>query len=132
MPPFFAFPELLEQIQKRNPQFRLRLLEGRLLRLWPELVGETISRHAQAIRVQERVLWLAVEHPVWKSELTLRKSELLKKLNVGIKNQMEFSGQEHPFLKDIAFVEASAHQGKEQMQSSGKIWFSLKRRPKKS
>lgn len=123
MPPFFTFSELLSQIQRRNPQFRLRLLEGRLLQLWPSLVGETIGKQAEAVRVQDRVLWLAIKHPVWKSELLHRKAELLKRLNDNIQKLMEFSGEEHPYLKDLAFMDSTAHESRTDAQQSGRLWI---------
>jgi predicted nucleic acid-binding Zn ribbon protein len=40
-----------------------------------------MARHTRTIRVQDAVLWVEVDHPIWKSELHHRKRQILDRLN---------------------------------------------------
>lgn len=54
-----------------------------LLSRWGEVVGERIARVAQPSGVARGVLYVEVRSSAWMSELTLMKSELLRRLNAG-------------------------------------------------
>ncbi len=50
---------------------------------WAIAVGPAIAKHTRALRVQDRVLWVEVDHPIWRSELHYRKRQILELLNEG-------------------------------------------------
>src|SRR3954454_13552274 len=73
--------DILKKAQESHPSFKLRLAEAEALERWKLAVGEVIEKHAKAIRVQNGVLWVEVQHPIWKSELHYRKQQILDILN---------------------------------------------------
>ncbi len=97
--------EIIRKAQKKHPAFSLRLSEAEALGRWPIAVGEVIAKHARAVRVQSSVLWVEVEHPIWRSELFHRKHQILDILNG--KTPCAKKGLTPPkeILKDIHFVD---------------------------
>lgn len=81
-----AFDRLIDIIKKaaaRNQAFSRRLEEAEAVARWETAVGPAIAKHSRAIRVQDKVLWVEVDHPIWKSELHHRKRQILEILNFG-------------------------------------------------
>ena len=75
--------DILKKVQSRYPGFAKRLDEVEALARWETAVGPAIAKHSRAIRVQDSVLWVEVDHPIWKSELHHRKQQILTLLNGG-------------------------------------------------
>lgn len=73
--------DILKMIGNRYPAFSRRLEEVEALARWEKAVGPGIAKHSRAIRVQDTVLWVEVDHPIWKSELHHRKRQILSILN---------------------------------------------------
>lgn len=48
-----------------------RLRERRLLEAWPAVVGPRVARHSRAVDLEDGVLLLQADHPVWRQELVL-------------------------------------------------------------
>lgn len=99
--------EIIRKVQERNPGFKARLAEAEALGRWEGAVGDLIARHARAIRVQNGVLWVEVQNPIWKSELHYRKQQILAILNgkaAGAKSQFSLLKE---VLTDIHYVDAS-------------------------
>ena len=79
-----AFDRLFDILKKagvRYPSMSKRIDEAEALARWEKAVGPAIAKHSRAIRVQEGVLWVEVDHPIWKSELHHRKRQILDLLN---------------------------------------------------
>lgn len=58
------------------------LLEYRIThRGWNELMGSVIAMHTRNIYIYNQVLYLECDSPVVRQELSLRKSEIVYKLN---------------------------------------------------
>lgn len=74
---------ILRQAQSRYPGFARRFEEAEALGRWPVAVGPAIAKHTRAMKVQDSVLWVEVDHPIWKSELHHRKHQILAILNQG-------------------------------------------------
>ncbi len=55
--------------------------EAEALGRWNTAVGDLIAKHAKAVRVHESILWVEVEHPIWRAELHYRKKQILDILN---------------------------------------------------
>jgi predicted nucleic acid-binding Zn ribbon protein len=62
---------------------------------WYEVVGEKISEIAIPVKNKNGVLFIKVEDPIWRFELSRRKEELLPKINERIKKNT---------IKEIVFI----------------------------
>src|SRR4029450_11733866 len=62
------------------PDLRDRLLEHRVCRAWPQVVGVEAARRAQARSFADGCLTVAVDNSPWLHELTLRSEELTGRL----------------------------------------------------
>jgi predicted nucleic acid-binding Zn ribbon protein len=96
---FTRLGEILEKVRKRHPKFAQRLTEAQALSRWEQAVGPQIAKHSQAIGVEDGVLKVEVNHPIWRSELHHRKAQILEILNGS------GEGGERTVLKDILFVD---------------------------
>src|SRR3989442_8411230 len=63
------------------PDLRDRVLEHRIRRAWPQVVGADAARRAQARTFADGCLTVAVDNSPWLHELTLRGEELTRRLN---------------------------------------------------
>ncbi len=97
---FFTLVDILKRVQKRYPGFAKRLEEAEALGRWELAVGPGIAKHSRAIKVQDSILWVEVDHSIWRSELHHRKRQILDLLNQGKE------GQE--IIKDLFFVDKRA------------------------
>ncbi|MDR3608765.1 MAG: DUF721 domain-containing protein [Oligoflexia bacterium] len=80
---FLKLTEILKQAQRKFPALSRRLDEAEALGRWELAVGPIIAKHSRALRVQDSMLWVEVDHPIWKSELHHRKRQILEILNKG-------------------------------------------------
>jgi len=102
---FDSLLDILRKAQRRHPGFAKRLGEAEALGRWDVAVGPAIAKHTRAIRVQEGVLWVEVDHPIWKSELHHRKHQILELLNSG---RGESLAPAKDPVKDIFFADKRA------------------------
>jgi predicted nucleic acid-binding Zn ribbon protein len=51
---------------------------------WERVVGERIAQMTTATRILQGVLFVHVKTSTWRNELTLRKKEIINKLNIEI------------------------------------------------
>ena len=61
-----------------------KLREYSVITSWQALVGEQIARVAKPQRVENGVLLVVVESAPWRAELTLRRREIIDKINACI------------------------------------------------
>jgi predicted nucleic acid-binding Zn ribbon protein len=61
---------------------------------WESAVGEQIAKMTKATRIEKGVLFVSVRTSTWRNELTLRKKEIVNKLNGVVGNNV---------VKDIRF-----------------------------
>ena len=66
----------------------------RLISLWGEVVDGRVKKHAEAVKIRNRVLYVATSSSAWAQELTYLKREIIKKFN-------EKAGEEA--IRDIRF-----------------------------
>lgn len=78
---FDSIKDILEKIRAKNPALRNRLEEATAVEAWEKTVGPQIANHARALKVDAGVLWVEVDHSVWRTELHHRKRQILEKLN---------------------------------------------------
>jgi len=62
------------------PDLRDRLLEHRIRRAWPAVVGGDAARRAQPRSFVDGCLTVVVDNSPWLHELTLRSDELTRRL----------------------------------------------------
>ncbi len=72
-----------------------RLRETDAVRRFAEVVGEQISQHAEAVKIDHGKLYVRVSSPTWRQELSYRKAEIAKMLNDALGENV---------VKDVFFV----------------------------
>ena len=111
-----AFEKLLD-ILKRQPKLNQRLEEAEALGRWAVAVGPIIAKNTRAFKVEDQVLWVEVDHPIWRSELHHRKRQILEILNgTGAEKSPRAAALPPPkqVLVDIFFVEPRKTSGNPQ------------------
>ena len=71
-----------------------KLRQYSVLMLWEEIVGEQIARVTTAQRVENGVLYVGVATAPWRAELTMRKREIMQKIQSAVDKNV---------IKDIRF-----------------------------
>ncbi len=99
---FNSIKDILAKIQARNPALRTRLEEAIAVEGWDKAVGPQIALHARALKVEAGVLWIEVDHSVWRTELHHRKRQILEKLNEAAGRSGDAA---KPILTDLFLIE---------------------------
>ena len=103
--PLDSLLEVIKKAQNRNPGFAARLAEAEALGRWEIAVGDLIAKHSNAIRVQDSVLFVEVDHPIWRSELHYRKQQILDILNGKTPCAKAYLTPPREVLKDIFYID---------------------------
>jgi len=85
-----AILELVEHLGIRS-----RVQEYDAVVQWESIVGAQIAKVTTATRIQQGLLVVKVSNGPWRQELSLRKREIIEKLNTSLG---------HEVVKDIRFV----------------------------
>jgi predicted nucleic acid-binding Zn ribbon protein len=64
-----------------NLGIKQKLSEYDAVLLWEDTVGEQIAKMTTATRITQGVLFVRVKTGTWRNELTMRKKEIMEKLN---------------------------------------------------
>lgn len=102
-PQVHSLKEILDILRKKHRTTFDTLEQTRLIGLWPEVVGESIAKYAKAKRVTDQKMYIEVEHPAWKAELTYRKRQVLEKLNVKLEEALGPTEAKRIAIKDLVF-----------------------------
>jgi predicted nucleic acid-binding Zn ribbon protein len=86
--------DLLQRFLRSSP-----LAEGlerqRALEIWPEVVGELIAAHSEAISLEGGVLHVRVDSSVWAQELTMEQTRIkagfARRLGKGAVREIRFT-----------------------------------------
>ena len=62
--------------------------QQKALKLWGEIVGNKISKNTEPTSVKNGVLVIKTTNSVWKQELQIQKTEIIKKLNKRLKKNI--------------------------------------------
>ena len=62
--------------------------QQKALKLWSEIVGNKISKNTEPVSVKSGTLVIKTSNPVWKQELQIQKTEIIKKLNKKLKRNI--------------------------------------------
>ncbi|MBI3534337.1 MAG: DUF721 domain-containing protein [Deltaproteobacteria bacterium] len=92
---FDSLKNILTQIKAKYPSFKKRVEESEAVLKWEQIVGPQIAKHSKARNVSRNILFVEVDHSIWKSELHHRKHQILTLLNENTPNN----------IKDIMFVD---------------------------
>ena len=99
--------DIIRKAQQKHPAFGRRIVEAEAVGRWEMAVGPQIAKHTSAVRVEDGVLWVEVDHPIWKSELHHRKHQILQILNEGRPEaQPETAPEAEPSLKRLGVAPA--------------------------
>jgi|GEM_PF-1121609 len=96
--------QVLKKILSSNPDLGKGMQEARILELWPQAIGESISKHAKAVQLKGSTLFISVEKPVWRQELHSNKTLVLEKLNRFLKEELGPSPKSNDWIQDIFFL----------------------------
>src|ERR1051325_3783414 len=82
MPPGSSFTVLASTLESVVERFGLAsmLLEQRLQRDWPDIVGEGVAAHTRPDAIRFKKLYLIAENSIWLQQLTFLKPSLLEKI----------------------------------------------------
>ncbi|HEX2965618.1 MAG TPA: DUF721 domain-containing protein [Syntrophorhabdaceae bacterium] len=58
--------------------------EIKIFSSWPEMVGERIAAHTRPVNVNNKVLFVEVDDPVWLTQLRYMKREIVNKIDTQI------------------------------------------------
>lgn len=64
------------------------LLQKRLIDAWPEIAGSAIARYTREVFIQNQTLVVHLTMPALRTELSMQRSELVKKLNEQVGEQV--------------------------------------------
>lgn len=73
----------------------LRMQELEILNVWSDCVGSAIARYSTPVEIRKNKLFVSVENAAWRYELSLKKIEIIDKLNKNFKKKL---------IRDIIFV----------------------------
>ncbi len=76
--------EIIDEILAKtlnNLGLTTKIKEKRVLDLWSQIIGDKIAEHTQAKYINQGILFVAVDSPVWAHQLLFMKSNLTKKIN---------------------------------------------------
>lgn len=100
---FKTLADILLKLREKHPVLHQRLREADAIRRWEKAVGPVIAKHAEIAFVRKGVLFVRVEHPIWRSELHHRKQQILK-----ILNDEEEQTSNQPVIEDLFFIGSEA------------------------
>jgi len=64
------------------------LLQKRLMEAWPVVAGEAIARYTVDVSIRNQTLYVHLSVPALRSELNMRRSEFIARLNEYVGNQV--------------------------------------------
>lgn len=76
-----------------------KMQEFKILEVWKECVGDTISEFSKPVELKKNKLFVRVENAVWRFELSAKKSEIISKLNLILSREDKKKN-----IKEIVFI----------------------------
>lgn len=72
----------------RNEGLETPLLQHRLIKGWPEVMGATVAQYTGDIRIFGNVLRVHIKSPALRQNLLMMRTEIAKKMNDFVKAQV--------------------------------------------
>ena len=66
---------------KKTTELGKHLEHAEIWEHWPEIVGETVAKHARPRGIKDRELRIEADSAVWMHKINYRKWQILKKIN---------------------------------------------------
>lgn len=76
-----------------------KMQEFKILEVWKECVGETISEFSKPVELKKNKLFVRVENAVWRFELSAKRNEIISKLNLILSREDKKKN-----IKEIVFI----------------------------
>jgi predicted nucleic acid-binding Zn ribbon protein len=83
-------------VDRLDPEGHFDLV--RVVKAWPEVVGETIARRTEIAELKFHVAIVKVSSPIWIQELTLMRPQILERLRAAVGNDS---------VRDLRFVKGA-------------------------
>lgn len=64
-----------------NSGWQSKLIEQRISKDWPEIVGNIFAKHTNHIQLDRGVLYITTSTPILKHEIQISKEQLIGKIN---------------------------------------------------
>ena len=64
------------------------LLQKRLMDAWPEIAGRSVARYTTEKFIRNQVLFVKITNPALRADLSMMKSQLVKRLNAHVGSQI--------------------------------------------
>lgn len=97
---FENLSDILLRFRNGKGQLSRCMAEADAMALWNQAVGPLIAKHTRPLRVKDGSLWVEVDHPIWRTELHHRKSQILDQLN-----SKQAPSEKGRLIEDIFFVD---------------------------
>lgn len=78
----------LVQTILRDNGLETPLLQHRIVNAWEEVAGPLAARYTTEKRIVNQTLWVSVQNPALRSELSMMKSVLIQQLNAKVGAQI--------------------------------------------
>lgn len=88
---FSKHPQQIENLLRsviRQNGLETPLLQRRLLNSWDEVVGAAVASYTIDKTIRNQTLWVKINSPAVRSELSMIKAELVRKLNNRVGGQV--------------------------------------------
>jgi hypothetical protein len=76
-----------------------KMQELKILEVWKECVGETISEFSKPVELKKSKLFVRVENAVWRFELSAKRNEIISRLNLILSKE-----DKKKSIKEIVFI----------------------------
>jgi len=91
---FYSLNRVLKKVLKDYNLPAHNIEAYKVFHLWEEIAGEGLANHARPVRIDERILYVEVDDPIWLSQVRYMKLDIMAKIGVTIKKGI---------FKDIRF-----------------------------
>lgn len=72
-----------------------KMQELKILDVWSDCVGKTISQYSTPVELRKNKLMVRVENAAWRFELSMKKEEIISRLNNNFRKKL---------IKEIIFI----------------------------
>ncbi|MCR4583665.1 MAG: DUF721 domain-containing protein [Prevotella sp.] len=77
---------ILQNLRKQG--LETPLLQKRLIDSWPQVAGETVARYTGNLYIRNQTLFVHLDNPALRADLSMQRANLVKKLNEQVGSQV--------------------------------------------
>jgi predicted nucleic acid-binding Zn ribbon protein len=82
---FYSLQRVLKKVLKDCNLPPQNIDAYKVFHLWEEIAGDGLANHAKPVRIDDRILYVEVDDPVWLSQVRYMKLDIMEKIGVTIK-----------------------------------------------